>query len=286
MAEPGRRADHESHTRRPQFRRQYDAGLHLLDRQMVDRDGIPVAKVDDLELAPRADGRLVVAALLVGPGAVGARLGGRLGRWTVAIWRRLRSDADPAPTRIDAGLVGGIESAVHLRPSLVELRRTYPHLDGLERWMRRYVVDPIPGSGHADDERTDEPTTDPGIPLATDAPVLPAGGGRRLSSLLGARVVLPDGRDAGRVNDVRLTGGPGLQTYVVEALVTATRAEGSMLGYDRRAVRGPWLVRVLVAATHRDAGYVPWRAVRLIDWDAGCVEADRVDPLTDEHPAS
>jgi hypothetical protein len=131
---------------RPGFRRQYDAGLHLLDRQIVDRDGAPVANVDDLELTERADGRLAVAALLVGPGALGPRIGGRLGRWTVAIWRRLRPDVDPSPGRIDAALVTGTDSAVHLSAAVSELR-----LDGLERWLRRYVIDRIPGAGHADD---------------------------------------------------------------------------------------------------------------------------------------
>jgi sporulation protein YlmC with PRC-barrel domain len=108
----------------------------------------------------------------------------------------------------------------------------------------------------------------------------------RLTSLLGAKVVLRDGREAGYVNDVRLAGGPGLQNYVVEGLVVGRGTEGSMLGYDRRAVRGPWLIRMLVAAANRNAGYVPWPAVRRIDWDAGSVEVDHVDPLTDERPGS
>jgi hypothetical protein len=127
----------------PGFRRQYDAGLHLLDRQIVDRDGSPVAKVDDLELRERADGRLAVAALLVGPGALGPRIGGRLGRWTVSIWRRLRPDADPPPGRVPADLVTGTDSAVHVSAAVHEL-----DLDGLEQWVRRYVIEPIPGAGH------------------------------------------------------------------------------------------------------------------------------------------
>ncbi|HYJ76206.1 MAG TPA: hypothetical protein VEV65_11435 [Kineosporiaceae bacterium] len=129
----------------PGFRRQYDAELHLLDRQIVDRDGRPVAKVDDIELAVRADGRLAVAALLCGPGALGPRTGGRPGRWTTAIWRRLRTEEDPQPGRIDAALVTGTDNAVHVSASADELR-----VDGLERWVRHYVVDRIPGAGHAD----------------------------------------------------------------------------------------------------------------------------------------
>jgi hypothetical protein len=129
----------------PGFRRQYDAHLHLLDRQIVDRDGLPVAKVDDLELVVRADGTVAVTALLCGPGALGPRTGGRLGRWTTAIWRRFRPDASPQPGRIDAALVTGTDSAVHVSASVAELR-----VDGLERWVRHYVVDRIPGAEHAD----------------------------------------------------------------------------------------------------------------------------------------
>jgi hypothetical protein len=129
----------------PGFRRQYDAELHLLDRQIVDPDGFPVAKVDDIELVVRADGRLAVAALLCGPGALGPRTGGRLGHWTTAIWRRLRPEEDPQPGRIDAALVTGIDSAVHVSASVRELA-----VDGLEQWVRRHVVDRIPGAGHAD----------------------------------------------------------------------------------------------------------------------------------------
>jgi hypothetical protein len=129
----------------PGFRRQYDAELHLLDRQIVDRDDAPVANVDDIELVVRADGRLAVGALLCGPGALGPRMGGRLGRWTTAIWRRLRPDESPQPGRIDATLVTGTDSAVHVSASVAELG-----VDGLEQWVRRYVVDRIPGAQHAD----------------------------------------------------------------------------------------------------------------------------------------
>lgn len=128
----------------PGFRRQYDAALHLLDRQVLDRDGEPVAKVDDIELIARDDGRLVVAALLTGPGALGPRLGGRLGHWTVAVWRRLRPEEEPQPGRLDAALVTGTDSAVHLAVPAAELPP-----NGLESWVRRYVVDRIPGAGHA-----------------------------------------------------------------------------------------------------------------------------------------
>jgi hypothetical protein len=62
----------------------------------------------------------------------------------VAIWRRLCLDVDPSPGRIDATLVTGTDSAVHASAAVGELG-----VDGLERWVRRYVIDRIPGAGHA-----------------------------------------------------------------------------------------------------------------------------------------
>jgi hypothetical protein len=118
----------------------YDAALHLLDRQLVDPDGSLVGKVDDLELTERADGRLVLTAVLTGPGALGPRLGGRLGWWLVAVWRRLHPDADPRPGRIDASDIAHIDSAVHLS------RRIDP--GGFERWVHDEVVHRIPGATH------------------------------------------------------------------------------------------------------------------------------------------
>jgi hypothetical protein len=127
------------------LRGRYDAGLHLLDRQIVDPDDGPVAKVDDIELLQRADGRLVVSALLPGPGALGPRTPGRLGSWLVAIWRRLRPDADPRPGRIEARLVTHTDSAVH-----ISARVRGPGVDGFERWARTQVIDKIPGAGRAE----------------------------------------------------------------------------------------------------------------------------------------
>jgi hypothetical protein len=127
------------------LRATYDAGLHLLDRQIVDRDDLPVANVDDLELVQRPDGRLAVSALLVGPGALGPRTGGRLGDWMVAIWRRLRPDADPRPGRIEARLVTHTDSAVH-----VSARGRDLGVDGFEQWARTQVIEKIPGAGRAE----------------------------------------------------------------------------------------------------------------------------------------
>jgi hypothetical protein len=106
----------------------------------------------------------------------------------------------------------------------------------------------------------------------------------RMSALLGSRVVLRDGSEAGFVTELRLAGGPGLQSYVVDGLIVGSRVQGSMLGYDRRQVLGPWLVRAIVRLANRDLAFVPWASVRRIDWDDRVVEVNALGPLTDERP--
>ena len=68
---------------------------------------------------------------------------------------------------------------------------------------------------------------------------------------------------------------------VVDGLVVDGKHVGSMLGYDRRAEQGPWLLRRIVRHIHRNAGYLPWDAVEEVDWDAGVVRVRRsdLDPL-------
>jgi hypothetical protein len=118
-----------------------DLNLHVLDRQVVDRDGRFVCKVDDLEFERGADGAVYVAKILVGPRALGPRLGGRLGVWVRAIAERLSTE--PLAT-IDFAVVEEIDSAVKLSASLDDLP-----VAPLEDWVRDHIVSRVPGSRHA-----------------------------------------------------------------------------------------------------------------------------------------
>jgi hypothetical protein len=123
--------------------REYDAALHLLDRQIIGPRGDLVAKVDDLEVIARDDGTLVITALLTGPGALGPRIGGRLGRWMSAIWRRLHPREDPMPNRVGIAEIVRVDSAVHVtRPAAVR------HGGGFESWVHDHVIGRIPGVTH------------------------------------------------------------------------------------------------------------------------------------------
>jgi hypothetical protein len=124
--------------------RELDAVLSLLDRQVSDPDGRLVCKVDDLELVEPVDGGPpYVTAILAGPAAVGARLGGVLGRWFVAVQRRLHPDVDPQPARIDFGVVQDIKTGI-----TVTLRREQLEANRFEAWTRDNMIDKIPGARH------------------------------------------------------------------------------------------------------------------------------------------
>jgi sporulation protein YlmC with PRC-barrel domain len=116
-------------------------GFDLLDRQILDRDGEPVGKVDDVELDVDADGTPYVAALLVGQQALGQRIGGRLGGWIAGTARRLSPDYDRGPIRIPYDLVSELNSAVNLSVH----RQLLPD-PPLETWLRDHLIGRIPGA--------------------------------------------------------------------------------------------------------------------------------------------
>jgi sporulation protein YlmC with PRC-barrel domain len=127
---------------RPLGGRKIDAGLELLDRQMLDREGRMAGNVDDLELLWRSgEGPPRVSAILAGPGALARRLGGRVGRAVAATHERLRDRDLEGPARIDFGVVSVIGSDVRLtvdRDALGTMR--------FEAWTRDRVITRIPGA--------------------------------------------------------------------------------------------------------------------------------------------
>lgn len=119
------------------------AGLHLLDRQIVDPDGRLAGKVDDLELEQLAPGEPpVVTAVLSGAGALAARIGGRFGRGIESLERRIAEER--TPSRIPFGYIRSIGSAIEVRVPRDELET-----NRAEAWARRTIIDHIPGARHA-----------------------------------------------------------------------------------------------------------------------------------------
>jgi hypothetical protein len=118
----------------PTAGRTLDAQLHLMDRQVLDPDGVPVTTVDDLELSgPALDTELepgtpapVLDALLTGP-VLGTRIFG--GRPPSARLVRI-----PWKDVADVGIV-------------IRLGVSGENLDAgwVERWIRDKVIGRIPG---------------------------------------------------------------------------------------------------------------------------------------------
>jgi hypothetical protein len=120
-----------------------DAHLHLLDRQVLDVDGVPVCTVDDVEVVGVGQGDAVggvaaddvvphVAALLTGP-VLGTRIFG--GRPPADRWKRI-----PWADVADVG------TAVRLGVPGERLDVTWQ-----ERWFRDHVIARIPGGRRAAD---------------------------------------------------------------------------------------------------------------------------------------
>jgi hypothetical protein len=120
-----------------------DAALDLLDRQIIDADGVPAGKVDDLRLQEMEDGSLVIVEILSGPGALAPRLGGRFGAAWRAVSHRLRPDPGS-----DSGISFGVVKRIDAR---VELSISRHHLDvnAFEHWVRDRVIGRLPGAGDA-----------------------------------------------------------------------------------------------------------------------------------------
>ncbi|HEU4812598.1 MAG TPA: hypothetical protein VFT00_10710 [Nocardioides sp.] len=216
---------------------QLDAVLHLMDRQVVDVDGLMVCKVDDLELMEYADHTLAVTGLLAGPSALIPRFGGRVGEKLLTQWRRLgleQADRD-LPWRIGVGDVARLGSGVELRTSV----------NGI---LRRQ----------------------------SDRPPASGARRHRMNDFLEMTVVDRTGAELGQVLDVRIRTETGQrQRLLLTGLVVGRGRPGSLLGYDRRGDQGPWVISRLVRRIHRHSGYLSWGDVTDVDWDGRRITAAR-----------
>lgn len=253
-----------------------DGQLDLLDRQIVSSDGLMIANVDDVELEERADGTLIVSGLLVGPGALGRRLGGALDFMIVNTWSRLTGRDPDDPRRIDYAHVSDIHTVL-----TVDESREVIDIDGLETWARVRVIAALPGAG--DDQSVLSTSKQPSR-LGTGP--AQAGARHRFSRLAGMRVVFSDGSVGDQVTDVRFGRGEPrghLPRLVTEGLIVGRHMAGTLFGYDRRRQQGPWLIQMILRLVHRNTGYVAWSDVRSIDWDANVItlSTSELTPLDD-----
>jgi hypothetical protein len=113
--------------------RELDIGLHVLDHQLLDKDGRRCGNADDLAIEGGPGEVPEVVAILVGPGYWGARAGwiGRLAGWIGGGGR----------VRVEWSEVTKIDSAVHLKDDATSLG-----LGSGDDRLRPYLAK-IPGAG-------------------------------------------------------------------------------------------------------------------------------------------
>ncbi|TYL53283.1 hypothetical protein [Agromyces mariniharenae] len=115
-----------------------DAHLHVLDRQVLDRDEVPVTTADDLEL----DGIELGARIEPGspPPTVSAILTGP------QLMMRLFGGHAPAARRVSIPwrLVAEVGTVIHLGVAGDSLQAGWA-----ERWVSRHIIGRIPGGRHA-----------------------------------------------------------------------------------------------------------------------------------------
>jgi hypothetical protein len=125
--------------------RVYHAALHLLDRQLRDRNRVLCGKVDDLELEQAESGTWYVKAVLTGPGHLLYRTGRRTaGRWLGKLTTHVERSRLDDPGCVPYDRVSAIGVTVDLAVDADDLA-TF----AVERWVRDHVVGHIPGSGNA-----------------------------------------------------------------------------------------------------------------------------------------
>ena len=114
-----------------------DAQLHLLDRQVLDRDGVPVSVVSDLELTGIEPGTAIepdAAAPTISDLLVGMELPTRIFGGSPPPSRRMR-----IPWR----LIADIGTVVRVGVAGDRLDATW-----VERWVGEHVIGRIPGGRH------------------------------------------------------------------------------------------------------------------------------------------
>jgi hypothetical protein len=124
-------------TDRPPAGRTLDAHLHLLDRQVLDRDRVPIVVVDDVEIGGIVLGEPIavgapaptITALLSGPVLVTRIFGGRPpdSRLHPIDWRHV--------AEVGTAIVLGVDG------NALDVAWT-------ERWVRDHIIGRIPGGRH------------------------------------------------------------------------------------------------------------------------------------------
>ncbi|OLP52464.1 hypothetical protein BJM39_01230 [Salmonella enterica subsp. enterica serovar Javiana] len=138
---------------------------------------------------------------------------------------------------------------------------------GLEQWLRRHVVERIPGAKAGDDRLTGTAAHPQDPHEELDRPE----GTRLLSELVGAEVVDERGGSVGTVSEVRASAfertGLEVGRLRVTSVVFGPHHLGGELGYRTIGDQGPWALARAFRWWHRGDREAPWGQVGDVDWD-------------------
>jgi sporulation protein YlmC with PRC-barrel domain len=240
-----------------------DVALRVMDHQLVGPSGALLGNVDNLVLRQEQE-ELLIIGVLSGPGGFGPRQPGLLGRWIVAVWKRLSSREQPSPLMVPMSHVRSIGSAITVSDYAGGVLQD---TSALEQWLRRHVISAIPGATAGDDRLAG---TIVGASAAHEE-LKPPTHSHLVSDLLGAEVVDSAGASLGTVMEIR--GLPFERTGLevgrlrVTSLVFGRRRLGGELGYTTLTDQGPWLLARFFGWLHRDDREAPYTDVADVDWD-------------------
>lgn len=126
-----------------------DAQLHLLDRQVLDADDVPIAVVDDLELSEVPFGQEI--PIDTRPPVITALLSG------AAIATRIFGGRPPESRMLRTPWVDVVEVGVVIKLGVM---RDTLDLAWTERWVRDRIIGRIPGGRHTPGGKQDNHSED------------------------------------------------------------------------------------------------------------------------------
>lgn len=112
----------------------------VLDKQLLDQQGNKMGRVDGVVLERGTEGPPSALYLKVGSVALAHRLGARIGRWA-SHWAHRLAEVHTESYRIPWTRARGVRLEVTVDEAVDETR-----VNIVEDWLRRHVVERIPGS--------------------------------------------------------------------------------------------------------------------------------------------
>lgn len=113
----------------------------LLDKQLIDRNGVNTGRVDGIVVEVREDGPPQLVALEAGPAVLAYRVGPRMGRWVTWLVNRFSRAREAGRCRIPWSQITSVDLDVAID---IDVNET--PLLAWQRWVARRLVR-LPGKG-------------------------------------------------------------------------------------------------------------------------------------------